>query len=261
MLRASHSRSAVPSGSSIPNSRYTVVDPDGSYRTVTRQAGPYRTRWIGGFTTNGDLVDSVTRSRPGTYDDALVLIDSAGRVTDTIPLPGFDLPVPRLGRMEFPLPFAPQALRAFDPAGYTWSVSTGDYRVLRTSFDGDTAMIVTSAAMPPALTAAEQDSITRYVRTLNAEMGLNVSDDAIPASAPVIRWLAVDDLGYLWVGRNDPHNEVADVFDAQGRRLGGVVLPFRVGALPPVIRRTKMLALSETEFGAPVLIQAGIRGR
>jgi len=240
-----------------PNVRYTAIH--GEQVATYRRASPlYRLPWVGGFTAEGTLYDAVVL--PGQSGEFLVRVDTAGTATDTFPIVTPELDVPRFGTMTFPLPYAPKVLRAFDRRGYAWTAVTHEYRLVQMSFDGDTLMIVTRDVTAPPLGSAEQDSVRRYVRQLEAQFGVGVSDDVIPGSAPILRWFLVDDAGDLWVARAGPAGTTSlDVFDDAGRYLGEVELGFEVASGGvPIVRDEHLYAVTEGELGVPVIVRSRI---
>jgi hypothetical protein len=240
-----------------PNVRYTAIH--GEHVATYRRASPlYRLPWVGGFTAEGALYDAVVL--PGQSGEVLVRVDSAGTAADTFPVATPELDVPRYGTMRFPLPYAPKVLRAFDRRGYVWTAVSHEYRLVQMSFDGDTLMIVTRDVAAPPLGSAEQDSVRRYVRQLEAQFGVGVSDDMIPRSAPILRWFLVDDAGSLWVARAGPEGTTSlDVFDDAGRYLGEVKLGFEVaGGSVPIVRDDHLYAVTEGELGVPVIVRSRI---
>jgi hypothetical protein len=240
-----------------PNVRYTAIDSEEI--VMHRRASPlYRLPWVGGFTAEGALYDAVVL--PGEPGEVLVRVDSAGTATDTFPIATPELDVPRAGTMTFPLPYAPKVLRAFDRRGYVWTAVTHEYRLVQMSLAGDTVMIVSRDYTAPALTSAQEDSVRRYVRQLETQFGVGVSDDMIPRSAPILSWFLLDDAGDLWVARASREGTISlDVFDDAGRYLGEVELPFEIaGGSVPIVRDDDLYAVTEGELGVPVVVRARI---
>lgn len=241
------------------NARYTAIRGD-DFETYRRDAPMYHLPWIGGFTAEGVLYDAVVL--PGQPYEVLLRVDSTGIVTDTFPIVTPELDVPRLGRtMQLPLPYAPKVLRTFDRRGSVWTAVTDEYRLVQMSVAGDTVMIVTRDYAAPALTSAQEDSVRRYVRRLEAEFGIDVRNGMIPRSAPILRSFFVDDHGYLWVCRGTPERcSGLDVFDDAGRFLGEVELPFRLlGGLKAIVRQDNFYAVAEGVLGVPAVVRARIR--
>lgn len=235
--------------------RYTRLRGE-EVETFRRASAVHRPPWLGGFLADGSFYDGVLVLPERRY--VVVRVDGSGLTSDTVPieLPTFDQP--RRGSMTLPLPYAPRALWAFDPRGHLWTASTHEYRLTRTTLMGDTTLIVRLDVDPPPLSAAQSDSIRSYVRTLESEFGVAVSGQMIPRSAPLLRWMVVDDRGHLWVGRTGagPEDPI-DVFDPDGRYLGNVRLPFDL-VDKPVVHHPFVYGVSETVEGAPVVVKGRI---
>jgi len=239
--------------------RYTVIRGD-EVRTHRRASALYRLPWLGGLGPDGYFHDAVVF--PGGPGEVLLRIDREGAVTDTFAVPAPLLAVPRRGAMSFPIPYAPRVLRAFDPGGFVWIAVTHAYRAVKVSLRGDTVLVVERGHRPPALTGVERDSIRRYVRALEP-LGVAVREEMLPRTGPLLRWLSVDDRANLWVGRAGTEGRpVADVFDAAGRHVAEVAVPFERVLLRPVVRGDEVYAVVAGEYGVPVVVRARvIRGR
>jgi sugar lactone lactonase YvrE len=241
----------------MQNTRYTVYR--GTEPTMyPRPPGMYSPPWIGGFTSDGVFHDVAT-----TRDGELFLrVDADGSVLDTVHLATPQLRLPRRGSMTLPLPFAPRHLRSFDENGYVWTADTHEYRLHRITLAGDTVLVITHPQEAAPLGQAERDSVTRYARTLEAELRLTVDSDMIPRRAPLLDWIAVDETGSVWVGlaaADDDAPSVADVFAADGRYLGRLTLPFpTLGALPPRFRGGRLYTVSHDELGSAVIVRARV---
>lgn len=240
----------------MQNARYTVLRDD-TVVMFPRPSGMYRPPWIGGFTEDGTFHD-VAAIADG---EILVRVAADGAVRDSVRLPFPELPQPRRGSITFDLPFGPQHLRAFDPAGAVWTAASHEYRLHRVTLAGDTVLAIMHPDTPRPLAPEERDSVSRYARMLENEVRLTVASDMIPRHAPLIQWLSLDDAGFLWVGLAGPEDQPsqADVFDGDGRYLGRLTLPFTtMPSLPPRFRDGRLYTMSEDAFGSPVLVRARV---
>lgn len=238
------------------NGRYTIVSPEGDVHSVRRPVAMFTLPWLGGFADSGRFFDQGTDEVNGRLVDALLEIGPDGEVRNRFPLPRVELPVPRMGTMEFPLPFAPRIRRSFDPAGAVWQAVSSEYRITRIELGGDTALIVSRDIVPQPLRGRERDSVAVYARALEARFGLSVPRGTLPDRVSPVRWFTVDDKGNLWVCATglDPCDEL-DVFDPSGRFLSAVGLPTPVRDTPrPIIRRDRFLAAVEGALGEPQLL-------
>jgi hypothetical protein len=237
------------------NTRYTRYA-DGVATGFRRSSGTFRPPWTGGFTPDGTFHDLVA-----TGDgEAFVRIDPDGAVRDTVPIPQVPLAVPRRGSTSLPLPFAPRHVRTFDDDGSVWTATSHDYVLTRTSLEGDTVLVISLPRHAPALTTAQRDSVARYADILRQELGVTVERDQFPDAGPLLDWIAPDDDGFVWVGLvDDDVVSSADVFDADGRYLGAVSLPFPLTqGIAPIIRAGMLLGVSADRLGAPVIVRGRV---
>lgn len=243
------------------NARYTAIHGD-ALETYRRASSVYRLPWLGGFTADGVLYDAVLLIGQANYLEALLQIDRGGNVTDTFFIATPELPaVPRLGRISFPLPYAPRVIRTFDRRGFVWTAVTHQYQLVKVSLQGDTSLVVRRDFDAPALTGSQQDSIRRYMRHLETEFGVTVRGDMVPSAAPILRSFFVDDSGFVWVClANRDRCSSLDIFDDRGLFLGEVELPFTMrSGMQAVVRQDNLYAIADGDLGVPVVIRARIR--
>jgi hypothetical protein len=243
------------------NGRYARLQPDGTFQTVRRPIGTYNLPWLGGWDAHGSFYDqaavvSDTRSTP-----VLVRMSAPGTPIDTVRLPAIPLRQPGLGSMSFPLPFAPGQLWAFDASGRIWTALSTSYLLTAIALSGDTVAIIRRDHARRPLGPVQRDSVTQYVRSLSSRFGVQVSNDMIPDVAPLVRWISVDDLGFVWVCATglDPCTAV-DVFDPRGDYIDSVALP--VSASGRVVVRRNLIAYpAHGEYDTPLIIIGEIAGR
>ncbi|HEX7051192.1 MAG TPA: hypothetical protein VF188_13375 [Longimicrobiales bacterium] len=237
------------------NDRYTVLGSDGAVRTLHRTAQRNTRPWVGGFDREGRFYDLATEHVGGDLVDRMLRVGADGEVTATFPIPHIDEPITDLGGggVSVAMPFAPRALRVWDPRGGVWQALSSEYRITNVRLDGDTAVVVSRAIEPVPLSAAQQDSVAAAARRIESGFGRTVADEARPTVISPLRWFVPDDEGRLWVCATglEPCTEL-DVFDASGSFLGTVELPVPVLDLPlPVIRDGRLYVAVEGEQGAP----------
>ena len=85
----------------------------------------------------------------------------------------------------------------------------------------------------------------------------------VPDFKPPVGAFFSDDLGNLWVRRESESEGddgyLFDVFDAEGRFLGELRLPFALKLSPePIVRDGVLYGRTEGDSGAPVIVQARI---
>lgn len=233
------------------NARYTTLANGDASTSFRRWAAMYKLPWIGGFDSEGRFYDRAITVVGGEQVDVVLRVEADGIAVDTFPLPTASLTTPRFGSMEFPLPFAPTLLLAWDPAPAVWAAVSSRYRISRIRLNGDTLLTLTRDVAGRALSALERDSIATYARNLEASFGVSVPSDALPSQIPPLRWFVVDDHDHLWVCSTglDPCTEL-DVFDPSGRFLGSVTMPAALLDWPrPVIRGENFYAGVEGATG------------
>ena len=245
------------------NARYTIVDGERDFRSHARPTAVYDLPWLGGFSPDGMLYDQ-GRDVSGSVQDAILFrIARVGSTAGPVPLPAIDLPVPRVGTMTLPLPFALRMLRSWDDRGLVWQAASSDYRLVAFVPGGDTVMVVSRDIVSDMLPTDARDSVQRYARALENEfgsMGLVVPAGAIPDRIAPLRWFVPDDEGYLWVCATGlrPCSRL-DVFGADGRYLGEVEMPVPLLDSPrPLVRRGNIYAMIEGPAGEPVLFRGEV---
>ena len=184
----------------------------------------------------------------------LVRMAPTGTPVDTVILPAVKLAVPHLGSMSFPLPFAPRQLFAFDRSGRIWVGVSSEYRLAALDLTGDTVLVVERAGEPARLTAAQEDSIRKYIGQLRGRFGVEVRSEMIPERAPILKWMAADDTGRLWVCATglSPCDTLA-VISRDGRPLASVRLPAAAEGRPAV-RGTRIAYAAEGPRGEPIVL-------
>ncbi|MFW6201430.1 MAG: 6-bladed beta-propeller, partial [Gemmatimonadota bacterium] len=187
------------------NFRLTALSGSGDFLGGhRRELGFYYTTipWAGQFDSLGRLYDREQASRE-RQDDRKIIVryaslhpDRTLQPLDSLAIPGVDIErseyvTEREGiRMLSSVPFTPGQFTAIAPNGDVWLAHTGDYRLHRVAFDGDTLRTVELRQPSPRVSDAERDSIA-------AETGLD--PDRIPDVKPPIRHFTTDDRGRLWV--------------------------------------------------------------
>lgn len=240
------------------NARYTTLrgEDTASFR---RGAAVYHLPWLGGHV--GDQLYDVVIVPGEESREAMVRVDATGTVVDTLAIPSRGSSVPRRGSMEFPLPYAPQQIRAFDPRGEVWVASSHKYALYRIDTTGDTTLVVRRDIEPRPLTAVEADSVRRHVQALRSEFGVAVPDALVPSTAPLLTDITVGDDGSVWVTRAEPPSAypggtLLDVFAPDGRPVATLELAFPL--TQKVVRDGKLYGVAHDELGVPRVFRARI---
>jgi hypothetical protein len=260
--------------------RYTLLSAEGEYiRSVPRQLGFYSWTFRGGYSAGHIYEYSFVGDGPdqlpvllGTSLSAAPAATEAGAppsseeatspgtfAVDTVMLPVPNAPLyesysvrTAQGGMGMTVPFTPSPVYSLDPEGTIWHGHGGEFRIARSSFEGDTLMeIVLDATGTPVAEGdlAEWESgaaVTRF-----REMGGNLDMSRIPSVKPFFDALHVDTDGFLWVSVPAPPNQVLfSVFDPEGRFLGRLQADGmdRDTNVPPVVRNGRLYFVGRDEL-------------
>ena len=253
--------------------RYSILDHEGEYvRSVPRALGFYGWTFTGGY-DNGTLYEFTTvqvgdERRPvllGTSLQSAAPIvgppEASGdpdevaatrRATvDTVFLPNPSGPLYEAfsvrnesGGMVMGVPFAPEPVYRVDDHGRIWHGHGSEFRIVRSSFAGDTTMEVLLDAEPAPVTTAELEAweegpgVARF-----RERGGVLDLGRIPKVKPYFDDLLVDAEGYIWVFMPAAPMQVSiAIFDPEGRYLGRLYADGfnRNAYVPPVARNGRL---------------------
>jgi hypothetical protein len=231
------------------NGRFTVIDTAGHFVTSHPEIGSVSIApWPGGFDAEGHFLTYVPDpDRPFGLDGILLVVyDSAMTPLDTIVPPRWQGPanefVYRRGQMSVStsIPFSPGVLWRLMPSGHIWFALTGEYRIFEIGSSGDTVREISRDFDPVPVTSAEIESAVAGLEWFTRQGG-RIDRSRIPNTKPALDdfWVGRD--GTLWVrpvvADTAQKGRVLDVFDAVGRYLGRVALPFRLVEFgPPVFQ-------------------------
>jgi hypothetical protein len=257
------------------NARYAIFDTTGAYQTLVRRTSGYvRVPWPGGFEGAGRLYDVANIAGPNstTWTEGLIAfrVDSQDPVpADTFRIPDFQGDVfealNQHGQrsMAVPVPFAPRLVWHFEPRGALWAAITGHYRIARLNAAGDTTRIVERAFRPAPVTAADREDALANLDWFTSQGG-KIDPARIPSTKPAIHSLFTDPDGYLWVQpitTPEEQGRLIDLFDPDGRYLGELRLPFKIGYFPPLIIGDRLYAITQDEMEVQYVVRARIVGK
>lgn len=255
------------------NARYTVFDSTGAPATTYRRDSMmYGWSWLGGI-TRGGRVFAVDLKRLDTGETERVLIerDSTGAVVDTFALPVFEehaylLQSNGRTRMAAGVPFSPSLGWTVADDGTMWFGSTGEYRLIQRTLEGDTVRIVEKDWHPIPVRPAERDSaLARDFYEQMRAQGADVDPARVPAHKPAWSSVTLDDRGYLWVFPllETPTRRAVDVFDPEGVYLGRVALPdgTQLQWPTPTIRGDRLYAVVRDDMDVQYVVVGRLRGR
>jgi hypothetical protein len=146
--------------------------------------------------------------------------------------------------MVIGVPFAPAAVYRLDGDGGLWHGHGSEFRVVRSTLDGDTLMEIVLNTEPAPVTAAELaeweagQSIARF-----RDMGGRIDMSRIPSSKPHFDEFVSDPDGNLWVSLPGTPGQIHfAIFDGDGRYLGRLRIDGaqRENAVAPVIRNGRL---------------------
>jgi sugar lactone lactonase YvrE len=133
--------------------------------------------------------------------------------------------------------------------------------LIELSPNGDTLRTVTRDFTAQRVTDEDMER-ARVDMEWFISQGGKVDWSRIPDTKPAADNFYLDDGGHVWVLPtlpNESERRALDVFDASGRYLGRVSLPFPLSRRTrPVIRGATLVAVTEDEFEVPYVVRAKI---
>lgn len=217
------------------NGRYTRLSMTGVSATSHRRVlGGYSVPWEGGFDGAGRLNEKTLSG--GRH--VMVRLDSAFSPTDTFPFPESDaaefVHASKSSRVTADVPFASQQLVHWDPRGYLWVATTGDYTLVQLTMRGDTLRVVHGPPTDRIPVSAEDRTQALERLEWFVRQGGQIDPGRIPNERPPVADFHITPDGYLWVrltGTGGTQVEY-DVFDPSGRFLGRVDTAHGLGRSP-----------------------------
>jgi hypothetical protein len=157
------------------------------------------------------------------------------------------------------IPFFPQPVEGMDPRRAIWAKPSfdNDYRIVRTTFRGDTTLIMESRRPALPVTQNMRDSAIANVRKIAG----NQDWSKIPETRPIVQQIFVADNGDVWVkvAASDTLTTF-DVFGSNGRYKGTAVTPLRIVRYvsPPVVRSDRFWAVVLDDLDVTYIVRARI---
>ena len=251
--------------------RVSIFDTAGTYlRGERTNAGgmilrPYR----GGFDPMGRY-NVVIRS-PGMR--GMARFDQSFTPIDTISLPEdpeegeFFANVTEDGRstMRVAVPFQGFMAWRFSRRGTVWTLHTGRYELTEMTIGGEVLRRVTKDHKPIPVSDEEREAAVENLEWFTSQGG-QINRSKIPRSKPSTASFFIDDEGNLWVerqvaaGDEGDAGRLFDLFEAEGRCLGVVRLPFEMGwSIPePIVRQGVLYGVTSDEIGVLYVVRARI---
>ena len=256
--------------------RYSVLTSDGEYvRSVPRRLGFYGWVYRGGH-RDGWIYESTSvsvgedrypallgTSMRGSGADSSAAADDgrlvASSARDTVMLPrpnatpyeSFSVRTER-GGMTMSVPFAASSVYHLDGTGSIWHGHGGDFRIYRSSFEGDTISEFVIEAEPAPVTSTElaEWEAGRAVEQFRS-MGGKLDIGRIPKVKPFFDDIYVDPDGNVWLSVPvGPTETVFAILDPDGRYLGRLQLDGidRDIYIPPVVRNGRLYLVATDEL-------------
>ncbi len=261
----------------VGNSRFSVFDRDGVLVDTWPTDEGGATMWETVISADGTpYVPSGLGPDPTTHRGGIGFVPYGpeGALGEPLMPPDFGYEQPRLrsGPLSGPVPFFPRQVTVVSPLGAVVSGIGNEYEIEVRYFDGRVTRIVREA--PPVPLSA--DEAAWYERAETAHMrepdpSWSWSGPGVPDRKPYFDELYADASGRIWVSRSGPSNRVADceenpapgvaytacwenttfteVFDADGRFLGGIDFPRQDGFQRNFMRDDTVIKQVEDEAG------------
>lgn len=247
--------------------RYTLLDGDGTLLgTVRRELGFFSWMFDGNVHDGRILELGPVAQGDGSSRAAIIVTplgtgaDGAALRGDTLPLPPSDLPVvpafqvrSEVGGMSMAVPHAPRRISHIDDEGFLWHGHGSEFRVFRSTLQGDTLREIQVGIDPEPVAPEEVDewragqSVERFL-----EMGGDLDMGRIPDVKPFFDAFYRDPDGYLWVS---VPTRVGDtrfvVLDPEGRFVADLHLEgmARSPALLPYVRDDRLYLVASDALG------------
>ncbi len=254
------------------NATYSVFDTAGQLVQSRRRTSTTSAvfPWPGIITSDNRLIEW----KGAGLDAAPQLVEldaSTLTVRDSFPLPAFSPALFELRRKSgdnlsitrTEVPFAPQLVWRLDADGTLWFGISDQYRIYQRRLSGDTVRVIEKAFTPRPVTSADKDSMLRGMGWFTGQGG-QLDESRIPHQQPAFLGFMLDEVGDLWVRPNvtgSAERPPLDVFDSQGRYLGRVYLPFKIGYSVPLIQNGQIYAITSDSMDVPYVVRARIEKR
>jgi hypothetical protein len=241
--------------------RYSFVSRDGDFaRTARRELGYFSWMFDGAF-IDGRVFEIGLADLGGEGWETAIIAVPTGKegAGDTISVPPSAGPEAEafsvrteVGGMSMGVPFAARRVLHVDDTGHLWHGHGSEFRIFRSTLDGDTLREIRVEVEPIPVTHAEIDEwragegVERFV-----EMGGDLDLGRIPEFKPRFDGLYRDPDGYLWVSvpAGDRESRFI-VLDSEGRfvadfHLEGVA---RTPGLAPRVRGDRLYLVGRDDF-------------
>ncbi|MDE2957994.1 MAG: 6-bladed beta-propeller [Bacteroidota bacterium] len=256
----------------MPKGQLTALDSNGIYqrREYVNSTGTAYSRYPGGMDRVGRYNGAVYNRMGEGHTFALARFDASFAPIDTVPIPMrpvdpefFEhLMDDGRSRIRAAVPYQGSHQWRFSTSGHFWTLYTGTYELAEITPAGEVLRIVTLDFEPLPVTAQDKAQVRDQLRWFTRQGG-SMDLSRIPNTKPVVSSFFVDDIGSLWVQRvaleSDDEGRIFDVFDADGRFLGQLRLPFALDMrVDPVVMDGVLYGVGEEANGASIIVVASI---
>jgi len=250
------------------NNRLSVFDTAGAYlKGLPALGGFVIFPWPGRFEAGGSyyapvpLTDGGFRVGMVRYDPSMAAVDTLFPPRDPVERERFVHRNATGGMMTAGVPYQGTLIWRISDAGTIWAIVTDQYRLFEVNADADTLRTITREFEPIPVTAADRDEARENLEWFVSQGG-SIDLSKIPGTKPPVGSFFRDDEGHTWVEvttSRDEEGHVFDVFDAEGRYLGPVHLPFPLSTSPlPVLRDGVLHGIVRDEMEVTYVVRARV---
>lgn len=218
-----------------PLGRYNVVLPSGGLTRMAR------------FDQSYNPIDTITMPEDPDEGESFEYVSETGT-----------------SRMIASVPFQGFMTWRNSPAGTVWTLLTGSYELTEMTSGGEVLRRISKEHRPLPVTAEEREQAIERLEWFTNQGG-TIDPSRFPDSKPSTVSFFIDDESNLWVEREvaaaDEGDErrLFDIFDAEGRYLGMLRLPFPLRSSPhPVVRGGVLYGVTSDEMGVPYVVRGRI---
>ena len=251
--------------------RLTALDSDGMYLRMeyVNSTGWDYLPYPGGMDRVGRYNGAVLANIGEDRDLALARFDASFAPLDTVAIPEnpveydyYELLTEDGASISAAIPYQGSFQWRFSLDGNFWTLYTRTYELAEVTPGGKVLRTIGMEFEPIPVTTKEREEARDRLQWFTRQGG-KVDMSRIPNTRPVVTGFFVDDIGSLWVQRvaleSDDEGRLFDVFDADGRFLGGLRLPFALNLNPvPVVIDGVLYGTGEDAEGAATIVVASI---
>lgn len=251
----------------VGNNRISRFDATGSYLGGQPIPSGYPiTPWVGGFDSLGRFYTPV-ESPPDPSEQVaftyvrhnpdLVPVDTIRRPHDPEPRHTFEF-----NGMTGRVPLQGTLVWHLTAEGHVLALVTDEYRLIEFAGNGDTVRTIFRSFEPLPVTDADREELRRGWMADANQGELPDWWSRLPATKPPVTGLFFrDDETNTWVEQQTRGSEarVFDIFDAEGRYLGAVALPYALANHPsPKVRGDFLYGVTSNELDVDYMVKLRI---